>query len=151
MKPQLVIGLGNPLMGDDGVGCLVAERLVCDPRLPEGVDVFCGGTDLLRYAGEMEGRSRVLIVDAIENDAHEAPVVLLRPGDSCIDARQDNVHQLSAVDAMRLIEWTAAIRCTLVGIPICSARFTPKSTTVSEGRITAILDRILQELSVPLD
>ena len=76
MKPLLVIGLGNPLMGDEGVGCHVADRLAADPRLPEHVEVISGGTDLLRYADRMEGRGRVVIVDAIQDGA------ILRPRQS---------------------------------------------------------------------
>ena len=64
MKPLLIVGLGNSLMGDDGVGALVAESLAGQVD----ADVLIGGTDLLRYAGEMEGRQRVILVDAIESD-----------------------------------------------------------------------------------
>ena len=56
MKPHLVIGLGNPLVGDEGVGCLLAERLASDPRLPEDIEVIDGGADLLGCADRMSGR-----------------------------------------------------------------------------------------------
>jgi Ni,Fe-hydrogenase maturation factor len=35
-------------MGDDGVGCAIAERLSRHPRLPEWVEVVYDGSDLLR-------------------------------------------------------------------------------------------------------
>ena len=69
MKPVAVIGLGNPLMGDDGIGWHVAERLAADPRLPDGVEAIQGGTDLLRCAARIEGRRRVIVVDAVRDDA----------------------------------------------------------------------------------
>jgi len=62
---SLVIGLGNPLRGDDGVG----PRVVAELRrrgLPEGVealDLGTGGLDLLRV---LEGQRRVVIVDAAD-------------------------------------------------------------------------------------
>jgi hydrogenase maturation protease len=64
MKPLLIVGLGNPLMGDDGVGTLVVESLAGQVD----ADLLLAGTDLLRYAGEMEGRERVILIDAIESD-----------------------------------------------------------------------------------
>jgi len=62
MKPVVVIGLGNPLMGDDGIGWHVAERLATDPRLPSGVEAIQGGTDLLRCAARIEGRRRAILI-----------------------------------------------------------------------------------------
>jgi hydrogenase maturation protease len=64
MKPLLIVGLGNPLMGDDGVGACVVESLAGQVD----ADTLLGGTDLLRCAGAMEGRRRVILIDAIESD-----------------------------------------------------------------------------------
>lgn len=61
----LVLGLGNPLRGDDGVGSRVVEELE-RRRLPEGVeavDVGTGGLDLIHL---IEGRQRVIVVDAAD-------------------------------------------------------------------------------------
>jgi Ni,Fe-hydrogenase maturation factor len=48
MKPLLIVGLGNPLMGDDGVGAVLAESLAGHTD----ADLLIGGTDLLRCAPE---------------------------------------------------------------------------------------------------
>jgi hydrogenase maturation protease len=61
----LVIGLGNPLRGDDGVGVRVAEVLA-KHVLPPGVEVVDGGTQGLGIVNLMEGRRRVILVDAAE-------------------------------------------------------------------------------------
>jgi hydrogenase maturation protease len=61
----LILGLGNPLRGDDGVGPRVVEELT-RRDLPEGVTVLDGGTgglDLLRL---LERWKRVVIVDAAD-------------------------------------------------------------------------------------
>ena len=61
----LVLGLGNPLRGDDGVGPRVVEELT-RRGLPDGVmtlDVRTGGLDLLHT---LEGWKRVVAVDAAD-------------------------------------------------------------------------------------
>jgi|ERR1035441_4668852 hydrogenase maturation protease len=96
MKPLLIVGLGNPLMGDDGVGALVVESLAGQVD----ADVLIGGTDLLRYAGEMEGRERVILIDAIESDvAGEITVTDEDPP----EALSAGAHTLSAPAAVRLL------------------------------------------------
>ena len=71
----LVLGVGNTLMSDEGIGVHVVERLVNLYDIPEEVQVLDGGTlgmDLLYY---MEGVPNLLIVDAIQAD-HEAGYLL---------------------------------------------------------------------------
>jgi hydrogenase maturation protease len=63
----LIIGLGNPLRGDDGVGVRVVHALA-HHALPDGVEVVDGGTQGLGIVNLMEGRRRVILVDAAELD-----------------------------------------------------------------------------------
>ncbi|MCS7282253.1 MAG: hydrogenase maturation protease [Anaerolineae bacterium] len=59
----LILGLGNPLRGDDGVG----PRVVAELRrrgLPEGVEAVDGGTLGLDLLYLLEGWDQVIIVDA---------------------------------------------------------------------------------------
>ncbi len=61
----LILGLGNPLRGDDGIGPSVVEELA-DRDLPEEVTLIDGGTgglDLLRL---LERWRRVVIIDAAD-------------------------------------------------------------------------------------
>ena len=72
----LVLGVGNLLVSDEGVGVHVIERLTETYDLPKGVQVLDGGTlglDLLYY---LEGVENLLIVDAVEMD--KEPGTLLR-------------------------------------------------------------------------
>ena len=63
-----MLGVGNLLLSDDGVGVHTIQRLQKVTQLPEEVQVLDGGTmglDLLHY---LEGISHLVIVDAIETD-----------------------------------------------------------------------------------
>jgi hydrogenase maturation protease len=59
----LIVGLGSPLRGDDGVGVRVAQVLA-GRVLPDGVQVVDGGTPGLELVNLMEGWPRVILVDA---------------------------------------------------------------------------------------
>jgi hydrogenase maturation protease len=72
----LVLGVGNTLLSDEGVGIHVVERLVKSYNVPEEVQVLDGGTlgmDLLYY---LEGIENLLLIDAVE--AHREPGALIR-------------------------------------------------------------------------
>lgn len=57
-----VIGIGNVLRADDGVGIHVVQRLEDEIPGCEAVDMATAGIDLLE---QMRGREKVVIVDAI--------------------------------------------------------------------------------------
>ncbi len=72
---SLIIGLGSPLRGDDGVGVRVIEDLA-ERTLPDGVEVVDGGAQGLGLVSLMEGRRRVVFVDAA--DVGQAPGQFVR-------------------------------------------------------------------------
>lgn len=61
-RQVLVIGLGNPDRGDDGVGIRVAEALVSD--LPPGVALKARTGDILGLIDDWAGFGRVVCIDA---------------------------------------------------------------------------------------
>ena len=61
----MILGLGNPILGDDGVGCSVAEFI--GNGLAEGsrVTVLSTSVSLIRLVGEISGHRRLIIIDSI--------------------------------------------------------------------------------------
>jgi hydrogenase maturation protease len=59
----LVIGYGNPLRGDDGIGCHAAALLAADPRL-EGAMVLTSHQLTPELAQDITRASLVVLVDA---------------------------------------------------------------------------------------
>lgn len=65
----LVLGLGNVLMGDEGIGVHVA-RALAECELPEQVECMDGGTGGLVLLEPMQSVERVVMIDAA-NDGNE--------------------------------------------------------------------------------
>jgi hydrogenase maturation protease len=75
VKTTLVLGLGNILLADEGVGVRVIQRLQALYRFPEETQVMDGGTlglDLLPY---VEDTDRLVVVDAVDMRAEPGTVV----------------------------------------------------------------------------
>lgn len=149
-SPVLLIGLGNPLMGDEGIGWHLAERLRGDPRLPANVEVICGGTDLLRCANQLEGRRHVILVDALLDHGRPGEVVVTRDCFEDFAARQGHAHSLSALQAVELLRAVTpgleAVRFTLAAIRIAKASVRSELSAALAAEIPQILDRLLDQL-----
>ena len=77
MKATLVLGLGNTLLGDEGIGVHAVQRLRARYCFPQATQVLDGGTlglDLLPY---VEDADRLVVIDAVQMDAEPGTVVRL--------------------------------------------------------------------------
>ncbi len=72
----LVLGIGNILLRDDGVGVWVAEKLRREFWFPESVTIIEGGTLGLDLLPQLDGVERLLIIDAVRHG--RAPGELVR-------------------------------------------------------------------------
>jgi hydrogenase maturation protease len=68
--PILVLGLGNTLLSDDGVGPALLDQLSNSAQRWEGqVEFMDGGTQGLALLGRLSGRKALIIVDAVKTGA----------------------------------------------------------------------------------
>ena len=109
MTPSvLVLGIGNILMSDDGLGPYVVSLLENDPRMPPHAALVDGGTKGLELMPCFEGIEYAVIVDAVIS-ADKPPGTLVRVGhDQLLDVlgQKMSVHEIGIVDllnALRLL------------------------------------------------
>ena len=72
-----VIGLGSPIMGDDGFGLAVLARLGERWQLPEDVELVDGGTWGMTLLPTIEDSDHVLFVDAINTGSAPGTVAVI--------------------------------------------------------------------------
>ena len=134
----LVLGLGNVLLGDDGLGAAAVARLERNYRVPAGVHLEDGGTLGLSLLGLLAEAQHVILVDAVA--AESPPGTLIRlDGVDVSDAVRDRLspHQIGVADlleAARLIESYPAT-VTLLGL-------VPDSIDLAVARSSAVADRL---------
>jgi len=72
MSSFAVIGLGNTLRGDDGIGIILIEKLAEErKKLPENVELIDGGTGGFNLIHSLSKFEKILIIDAL--DFHASP------------------------------------------------------------------------------
>ncbi len=105
IKSILVLGLGNPLQGDDGIGGAVVAELERRP-LPGDVEVLDSGTPGIGLVNLLDGRTRVIIVDAADMGRAPGEVVRLTPDQVRPDPsmRSFSLHAAGLADALMLAQ-----------------------------------------------
>jgi len=148
-KRVLILGLGNPLLGDEGIGVRVVEELK-RLELPEGVTAIEGGTAGLGLIGLMEGFQRVIIVDAADMGHPPGRVVRFTPLEAQFRtaAAPLSLHQIGLGEVLALAEALEVAPAEPIIIGIQPSRV-EEGTGLSpevQGAIPQIIRIILDEL-----
>lgn len=77
-KKILILGIGNYLMGDEGVGVHVANRLSTE-KFPVGVSVLDGGTGGFHLLEYFEQNDTVILIDATLDNNPPGTIRLIKP------------------------------------------------------------------------
>jgi len=146
----LILGLGNVLCGDDGLGVAALARLSRRYRLPEDVEMMDGGTlglALLHFVREADA---LLLVDAIRADG--APGTLVRlEGDDVAPAVETrlSVHQIGVNDLLNGLRWTDSSPSEIVLLGLV-----PESLELGLGmtpRVERALDTLVEAVATEVD
>lgn len=74
----LVLGIGNYLMGDEGIGVQFIQNLDT-AKFPENISFLDGGTGGFTLIPYIESHQKVIIVDATMDGKEEGTITLLKP------------------------------------------------------------------------
>lgn len=88
-----VLGVGNELMCDDGVGVTVARALQHRGALPPGIDVVLGETAGMALVRHFRESDAVVFVDAIDVGERPGSIFRFHPDDAGVTSlRSNNTH-----------------------------------------------------------
>lgn len=101
-KPIVVLGLGNPLMADDGIGIALVERLAREAERYPAVDFVDAGAGGMSVLHLIEGRRKAILIDSAHMD--ELPGALRRFTVDEVRSRKILAHQsLHEADLLRVL------------------------------------------------
>lgn len=153
----LVLGLGNILLRDEGVGAHVAALLQKEP-LPADVEVVDGGTAALDALLLVEGIDKLVVIDALR--AGQKPGTIyrakFRAGEkhrltellAGQDGSKISLHQVGLIDALAV---AGRLNClpeeiVIIGVEPAEVGYGLELTDEVEQKIPEIIDTVVKEI-----
>ncbi len=113
----LVLGVGNVLLGDDGLGVRAAELFNKTYDLPGNVECIDGGTAGVNLLSTIEKFNHVIIIDAVSSGSPPATVHRFGPEDLGSAPRGTTAHGLGVKELLALARFDGARpEITLIGV-----------------------------------
>lgn len=118
MKKILVLGIGNILQSDDGIGVHVANEILSSGRtISDDVEIIDGGTAGLDLIPIMIGREKIIIIDALKAEDEPGSIYRFKPDHAVQARRMLSLHEGGITDVlntMRLMGHTPEVE--IIGI-----------------------------------
>lgn len=150
LKPILILGIGNILLKDEGIGVHVANKLIGMP-LPPDVEVMDGGTTGMDLLYCIEGRSKVIVIDTVK--AGEPPGTMYRFTDEDLAVKKDVLRTAHGIDFSDVV-MTAHMLGTkpkeiiFIGIEPEDMNEGMELSPLISQRIPAIIELVMRELKI---
>lgn len=148
-RQTLVVGLGNPLMTDDGVGLAALERLRTSWDPGEDVALVDGGTWGMNLLPVIEDTDRLVLLDAIRAGAAPGTLTVLeREQLPRLFAHKLSPHQIDLSEVLALAELRGTLPAEAVafGIEPEAVEMGIGLTATAEARIDALVTLVVERL-----
>jgi hydrogenase maturation protease len=145
----VVIALGNPLMGDDGVGLAALDRLRAGWLLPATVALVDGGIWGMRLLPEIEDADRLLLLDAIDVGAEPGTLhVLQRDQIPRYLATKISPHQVDLQDVLALAELRGTLprETVAIGLQPAAVEWSSEMSDAVRCRLDALTMAVVRQL-----
>ena len=148
-KPILVLGVGNLVLTDEGVGVHVVQRLQ-KMDLPSHVEVLDGGTSGFDLLDDIEGRKKVVVVDAVKGE--QPPGTIYRMTTEDIEEAPKSrlsLHDIDMTDLLKLVDLFEIEKPEIVIIGIEPKDIESASLELSqeiEARVPRLIELVMKEI-----
>jgi hydrogenase maturation protease len=147
----VVLGIGNILLTDEGVGVRVVERLEREYELPPEVEVIDGGTCGMEMLEQLEDLDGLVVVDCVRCGQPPATPVLLKDENVPVFFKTKlSPHQVSLSDVLASLEFTdkAPKSIAIVGMQPVSMSLGMELSPEVAARLSELVNMTLVELSL---
>ena len=150
MKPStLILGIGNILMTDEGVGAEVVRRLAASTAPDESIVFMDGGTLSFTLAGPIGDCQRLIVVDAAALDEAPGAIRLFEGAamDRQLRANARSVHEVSLSDLMDMARLSDSLpnHRALIGIEPAVIDWGERLTPAVESAVPRAM-RLIEDL-----
>ncbi len=144
----LVMGIGNYLMGDEGIGVHIANRLEHE-QMPANVEVVDGGTGGFHLLGHFEGYDTIVLIDATLDNNPNGTIRLIKPRFASDFPTAMSTHDIGLKDmvsALQLMEKLPNIHLFVVSIESLQQQGIELTAEI-EAVIPSLIEKIKQLLN----
>ena len=145
----VVLGVGNILLTDEGLGVRAVERLQAEYHLPADITLIDGGTSAMEILEDLENLDALIIADAVF--AHQEPGALVKLEGDAVPAffkRNMSPHQVGLSDVLAALQFNDRDpkKTVICGIKPVSMQLGMELSPEVAAKLPELVDMVVGEL-----
>ena len=143
----LIIGVGNTILQDEGVGMHAARALERE-KLPPGVLVIEAETSIMDFLPQIQAAEKIIIIDALRTGAPPGTIYRLTPEDLPVDAAL-SLHAMGPLQVIQLAKQAGDFRAEviIIGVEPKEMDLGMELTPEVKAQLPKIVEVVLGELN----
>lgn len=150
VKKILVVGVGNVLLKDEGVGVHVVGELA-KMDLPDNVELIDGATSGFDLIALTEGADKLIIVDVVDADSEPGDIFRFTPEDVEESAQRDkpamSLHDIGLIESLMMAKHLGQNPETIIiAVQPKDLSWGMEPTPEIQARIPRLIELVLEEI-----
>jgi hydrogenase maturation protease len=148
----LIMGVGNILLSDEGVGVHVV-RAMQKMKLPDNVELLDGGTASMSFLDNLSSREKVIIIDAVKGNDKPGTIYRFTPSDITTQKEMvTSLHQIGILDSLNMAQFLGAAPQNVIiyGIEPKELDWGMSLSSEIAAVIPRVIELIFKELGIPV-
>lgn len=149
-SPVLVLGMGNLLLEDEGLGVRALEILQQRYEIPPEVELLDGGTTGMGLLDDISGRKHLIVLDAVQTGDPPGTLVRLAGDDVPVYfSMRISPHQLGLSDVLATLELSGEkpAEVVVLGLVPQSLEMSLELSELIRGKLDGLVQAALEELA----
>ncbi len=149
MHEVAIIGIGNLLQKDDGIGVHVINQMQAE-ALPTHVRLVDGGTAIFNMLSYFRDYKKIIIIDAVEGGMEPGTIYKIKPEKiSSSSMKNSSLHSVGILELIKLVNQMGQFPEVLIcGIEPQEIKLGLEMTELIQSKIPEVIKLIKQELNL---
>lgn len=147
MGKTVVIGIGNILLKDEGVG-VHAVRALQEEGLPPDVEVIDGGTATMELLSILQEADRVVVIDAVKGGGAPGTLYRVTPKELMGGGERPlSLHQVGLLEVLQMARQLGSqAEVVIIGVEPKEISWGMELTPEVEQKLPRVVEIVLKEL-----
>jgi hydrogenase maturation protease len=146
-KRIVVLGIGNVILQDEGVG-VHAVRELEGRDFPPHVQVIDGGTALMDLLPVIQEAARIIVIDALKGGGEPGTIYRVTPDDLTADTERPlSLHQVGLLEVLGMARQLGGDpQVVIIGVEPQEISWGMELTPEVEAKLPRVVETVLEEL-----
>jgi len=146
-KKTVIIGIGNLILRDEGLGVHVVRQLE-DRELPPGVELIDGGTATMELLPVIHEAERIVVIDALRAGGEPGTIYRVSPEDLLCEPQSPlSLHQMGLLEVLGMARQLGCHgKVAIIGVEPKEISWGMELSPEVEAAIPKVIDAVFEEL-----